>query len=75
MNHRIFDVARWSTSDIEGIMSEQGIELTGNDHKDFIEAVIVFLGDYFDASVGINWGVIEDAVHDVAIDWEVLPNE
>ena len=65
MYYKVFDAAKWSTADIEGIMQDEGIELTGQEHIDFVEAVIDFLDDYFDASVGINWDVIKDAVHDV----------
>lgn len=65
MYYKVFDVAKWSTADIEGVMQDKGIELTGQDHIDFVEDVICFLDRYFDASVGINWDVIEDAVHDV----------
>jgi len=68
MDFKIFDAAKWSTADIEGVMSEQGIELTGQEHIDFVEDVIVFLDRHFDASIGINWDVIEDAVHDVNLD-------
>jgi hypothetical protein len=75
MYYKIFDVARWSTADIQGIMDGQGIELEGQANIDFIEAVIADLEKHFDAEYGINWGVIEDAVHDVAIERKVEKNE
>jgi len=73
--YKVFDVAKWSTADIEGIMDGQGIELTGQKHIDFVEAVIIDLEENFNAEYGINWGVIEDAVHDVAVEMEVKTNE
>jgi hypothetical protein len=73
MYYRVFDVAKWSTGDIEGIMVEEGIELTGQAHIDFVEAVITFLDRYFDATIGINWDVIRDAILDVAQEKQITP--
>jgi len=73
MYYKVFDVARWSTADIQGIMDGQGIELEGQANIDFIEAVIADLKKHFNAEYGINWGVIEDAVHDVAQEKQITP--
>lgn len=58
----IFDVAKWSESDIVGVMDGMGINLFDEEHDEFVKSVIDTLSDRFDASVGINWGVIELAV-------------
>lgn len=73
MYYKVFDVAKWSTADIEHVMIEEGIELIGQSHIDFVEAVIEFLEEVFDASVGINWDVIRDAILDVAKDVNITP--
>ncbi len=69
MEHRTFDVAKWSTADIESIIDGQDIELTEKELPLFVEDVIDNLSVTFDASVGINWDVLEIAVEDVNNDW------
>lgn len=68
--YKVFDVAKWSTADIESIMNDQGIKLKGKAKTEFIDDVIQNLSDYFDASVGINWDVIDFSVSELARELE-----
>ena len=61
MDHRFFDVALWNTLDIDIVFCKLGKQATEQD----INNVVNDLGDNFDASVGINWQVIEHAVMQV----------
>jgi hypothetical protein len=65
MEHRTFDVAKWSTWDIELKITEMEIEVNEKDLPEFIDAVIDVLDMRFDACYGINWDTIEMAIEDV----------
>ena len=54
----IFDVARWSIGDIEMKCQELGLDI----NTDNTDEIIDYLDNTFDASIGINWDVIEDAI-------------
>lgn len=63
MKNKTFDVAKWSTDDIEMKTMELGLQVLPNDINDFNQSVIDELSDKFDASIGINWDTIEFAIH------------
>ena len=56
-NEEIFDVAKWSRDDIK-------MKCVKFKDDDFIDSVIDTLENRFDAEMGINWDVIEDAIMD-----------
>ena len=62
---RLFDVARWSISDIEGTMVNLDINVNDSVKREFVIDVIDYLEHNFDANYGINWDIIEDAVYTV----------
>ena len=64
-NENIFDVAKWSKLDILDVMENINITPKGDDQEIFVESVIDLLNERFDASIGVNWGLIEDAIYDV----------
>ncbi len=68
-----FDVAKWSRGDIKTQIRDSFIskdfEVTdGEDLETFVTAVIDELENTFDASVGINWDGISNAIDTVALD-------
>ena len=65
MKHKVFDVAKWTTEDIESLMGELNIEVKPEDLETFIEIVVDVLSDNFDASQGINLNTIECAILEV----------
>ena len=66
----IFDVARWSRSDIGMVMKNHELDLTEEEKEVFIDDVIFTLSDRFDASIGVNWDVLEYVVEDMVNDFK-----
>lgn len=66
MRFKTFDAAKWSTSDILTKIIEMNIKINTEDLPLFIENVVNTLESNFDASIGINWGTIENAIQEVS---------
>lgn len=66
MKHKTFDVALWSTEDIE-VNLPDGIPV--EQKESFIDTVIDVISDNFDASIGVNWDVINDAIDETYKGW------
>lgn len=62
---KTFDVAEWSTRDILTKMIEMNIKINSEDLPLFIKNVVNTLESNFDASIGVNWGTIENAIEEV----------
>lgn len=66
----IFDVAKWSRSDIAiAIRDESPVPIAEETIEYLISGAIDLLGDYFDASIGINWDTIAVAVTETLEDY------
>ena len=71
----IFDVARWSRSEVAIIFSQAKVApvfTTDDELSNAIDMVIYKLGERFDATIGINWEVIELAVEDTIDEMNTL---
>ena len=55
---RTFDVAKWSLQDIYEAAASKGYSFD----QDELESVVDYLSNNFDAGIGINWVVIEEAI-------------
>ncbi|MCP4914558.1 MAG: hypothetical protein GY909_15695 [Oligoflexia bacterium] len=66
-----FDVARWTTTDIDCRINELEIGISEEEKEGFIESVIDNLEVAFDSSVGINWDTIDHAIRVTCIDYSL----
>lgn len=67
------DPARWSLGDIHGKACDMGIE-ESKITEEFCKDVASQLQKCFDAEIGINWLVIENAINE-CINEDVWPNQ
>ena len=51
----------WSADDIYSVAECMEVELT----DDMVMDVLTYLADNYDLNIGLNWGVAEDAIHQV----------
>ena len=51
----------WSADDIHSVAECMEIELT----EDMVMDVLTYLADTYDLSIGLNWGVVEDAIKQI----------
>jgi len=74
MNHRIIDVAKWSTLDIESKIKDKDLRLNDKDLESVIEGVVEEMEIHFDASIGVNWDVIDATIVSVICDMGLVPD-
>ena len=51
----------WSADDINSVAECMEVELT----EGMVTEVLVYLADTYDLSIGLNWGVVEDAIQHI----------
>lgn len=51
----------WTADDVNSVAECMEVELT----EGMVTEVLIYLSDTYDLSIGLNWGVVEDAIQQI----------